>query len=297
MIWLRVFVAVLFSVVATVVMSYIAMATAIGPWIETTLVLAGMLIFYLFRSWYTRQGMIEALALTTVAGGIGGIVATACGFTFPTLYFLDYPAFCSLMSNPLKCVQLVGSLVIAAGSCGLFMAQLFEHQLLVEQELPFPIGELVYKLIMAIDNMYKALMLGIGFISTQCFLIVRSIVPVLAQPLVVPGYSWGALQLPRVTFHTDLVPLFWAVGFVTGQVIAIPLLLGVLANILCIQPLHYVYPVLYAKLFSTTTTVSFKDFQIAFCSGMVVYGAAWGFLSLPRVVGTSFKELSQASSY
>ena len=64
MLILTLLVAVLLSFFATVIMSSIAMATAIGPWIETTLVLAGMLILYVFQRWYTTEsktlGLIAA---------------------------------------------------------------------------------------------------------------------------------------------------------------------------------------------------------------------------------------------
>ncbi len=49
MFFLTVGVAFLLSFFATAINSYIALSTSLGPWIEATLVLGGMLIFYLFN--------------------------------------------------------------------------------------------------------------------------------------------------------------------------------------------------------------------------------------------------------
>ena len=184
MIVVNVIVAFLLSFFSTTIMTYIAMATPIGPWVETTLVLSGMLIFSALRAWYTSEGRMHALGLTTAAGGIGGILATACGFSFPTLYFIDNPLFCQLMSNPLQFAGTLSILAFAAGSFGLVVAHLFEHSLIVEQGLSFPIGELVYKMIAITDTLYKAYALAVGFIVTQAFLIIRTLIPLLAQPIV-----------------------------------------------------------------------------------------------------------------
>ena len=75
-------IAVFLSLLSTAAMSYSSMATPIGPWIGPTLVLCAMLIFSIIG----RGATSTNLALVTSAGSVGGILATAVGFSFPTLY-------------------------------------------------------------------------------------------------------------------------------------------------------------------------------------------------------------------
>jgi OPT oligopeptide transporter protein len=287
---LSIILACVLSFFSTVIMSYIAMATAIGPWIETTLILIGMLILYMLRGWYSAQEKEQILGLSAAAGGICGILATACGFSFPTLYFIDKPFFCSLMGTPLTFATLLTLLACAAGSWGLLLAHIFEHTLIVKQQAPFPLGELMYKMIAAADDMRKAAMLAVGFISSQLFLFIRTGVQFLSQPIVLlKKYSFGALTIPGISLHTDTIALFWAIGFVTGHVIALPLFLGILVNYLVIGPLYYVYPAI--SSFLTSAPPSFEEFRLAFSGGMVIYGAIFGFLELPKVLKSTFTHI------
>ncbi len=302
MLILTLLVAVLLSFFATVIMSYIAMATAIGPWIETTLVLAGMLILYAFQRWYTTESKTKALGLIAASGGIGGILATACGFTFPTLHFLDPEGFAALMKTPWQFAGTLSLLALAAGSFGLVIAQYFEYSLIEKQGLAFPIGELVYKMIIAADNLAKAVMLAFGFISTQLYLALQSLLTYIPNPLtLVQKHSYGAFTVPEIGIPLDQWPMFWAIGFVTGHVIAIPLLVGLLSKLLIIDPVHYIYPAVYSFFyhhgFGALTGIAYvpkelslMDFTIAFSSGLVLYGASKGFMGLPKVLKSIYEK-------
>ncbi len=292
-------IAIAFSLFATVIMSYISMATGIGPWVETTLALAGMLLFSGLRSWYSKDERGKAIGLTTAAGGIAGILATACGFSFATYYFLDPIGFAQLLADPWRFALILGLLALSAGSLGLLTAQYFEHTLLDQQQLSFAIGELVYKMIMAADNLQKALSLALGFVSTQVYLLIRSFIPLLRYPLVLTNkIGLGVITIPRIAILTDQLPMYWAIGFVTGHVIAMPLLVGMLVKIAIIGPLYYIYPMI-----STLTCgcyvpreLSMLDFTIAFSSGLVLYGAAKGFLTLPATFKKTIDRLSAGKS-
>lgn len=291
------------SFFSTAIMSYISMATPIGPWIETTIVLAGMILYGAFRSWYTPQGRMHALGLTAAASGIGGILATACGFSFPTFYFLDKAAFCQLLATPWYFAFLLSMLALAAGSAGLSIAHVFEHALIDRQELPFPIGELVYKMIAVADSVRKAMLLAIGFVGTIVFLGFQSCIALLQKPIqLMSAHTISLVTLPRLSLALDQLPMFWAIGFVTGHVIAIPLLAGLLAKILCIEPLYRLYPDIYQYVYNAgvgavtglpflARELSLADFTIAFCSGMILYGTAIGFLGLPSFIHGAVKKL------
>jgi len=306
MIIITLLIASLFSVLATAIMGYTSMATPIGPWIETTLVLFGMLIFYGLQRWYTKDEKSKALALATASGGIGGIVATAAGFSFPTYYYLDPVAFGELLASPRSFIGLLVLTILSAGAVGMVLAHYFEYTLIEKQALSFPIGELVYKMIMAVDNAKKALQLAGGFIGTQVYLACQQFIPLVSNPLVLLSQrSWGPLTLPQLAIPLDQLPLFWAIGFVTGHVIAIPLLIGLVSKFFIIEPLYYFYPAI-TQFFSHyglgtamgmgAAHLSLMDFTIAFSSGLVVHGALLGFLEFPHLIKELYVKITQGES-
>lgn len=308
-----VLVGILLTSFATLIMSYISLATGIGPWIETTLVLMGMLIFALGYQRSTSQQRSRALGLVSVAGGIGGIAAVAAGFTFPTLYFLDPTAFSLLLASPWQFAGVLSVTSFVAGAFGLTCAHYFGDSLLDKEDLPFPIGELVYKMIMAADNFSKAISLALGFIGTLGFLGIQVFFDFLSKPMrLIKGQALGPLTVPSLEIPLDQLPMFWAIGFVTGHVIAVPLLVGLLSKIFVIEPLFYFYPKLceflsvqgvigLLHLQYQPNVITSNDFTIAFSSGLVLFGAFESFISLSKSArsgfGNLFKTTSGAFSY
>ncbi len=265
-------VSIVLSIFSTAVMSYISMATPIGPWIALTLVLCAMLIFKIFGHKIATQ---ESIALAVSAGSIGGILATACGFSFPTLYFLDPSLFNSWMAHPLFFSIVLSSLALVAGLFGMWIANVIEHKMIIEEKLAFPIGQLIHKMIAAHHNIRKACELMIGFVSTFLFCILqdgfyafKGIIPK-AIPLI-PPTTFGVLRIPLV--RLDIWPMLWAIGFVTGHVITLPLFVGAIAKIILVDPLNHLF----------FSTISSMEFILAFCSGMVLSGALFGLLDTPK---------------
>ena len=162
---ITIFISILLSLFSTAIMSYIAMATPIGPWIAPTLVLFALLLFRL----YSKKTSSTAIALAVSAGSIGGIVATACGFSFPTLYFLDPKLFNAWMMQPAYFASVLTGLVFGAGWLGIWIANVVEHKLIVQEKLAFPIGKLVHKMIVAQEQVQKAYELMVGFVGTFIF--------------------------------------------------------------------------------------------------------------------------------
>lgn len=274
-------ISILLSIFSTAVMSYISMATTIGPWIATTLVLMAMILFKLF---YRNGETSKQLALVTFSGSVGGILAVAMAFSFPTLHFLDPELFNSWMARPWFFSTIMGSLAFVAGWFGIWVANIVEHKLIVEEELPFPIGQLVYKMIEAKNQVKKTWELAIGFVTTGvfCFLqggvaCFKGIIP--KSILITSPMAISVFAIPKISF--DLMPMLWAIGFVTGHVIAIPLAVGVLSKILVVTPL-------YTAFFHEE---KFMEFLFAFCSGMVISGTVLGFLRTPKVLWKSVRKI------
>lgn len=277
----------LLSIFSTAVMSYIAMATPIGPWIAPTLVLLAIALMKLFR---VSKNVDTSIAYVTVAGSIGGILATAFGFSFPALYFLNPALFQDLMANPYYFCLYVSLLGFFAGWFGIWIANTIEHKLIVEEQLPFPIGQLVQKMIAAHTNTRKAYELIIGFMSTAFFCIIqdgtrffRGMLP--KSIALIPTTTFSIFSIPSINF--DLWPLLWAIGFVTGHVVALPLLVGSFVRFFFMEPIN--------KLFFIS--VPSIDFVLAFCGGLVLSGAVLGFVGTPKAVYKALQRLWFGTSY
>ena len=100
----------LFSVFSSFVMSYIALATMIGPWMGPTLILIGLLITSVLRR-FTSHDML----LPVIGGSLGGIIATCISFSFPTYYFIDKDFFTAWAENPILLIFIISTLSMAAG--------------------------------------------------------------------------------------------------------------------------------------------------------------------------------------
>jgi len=277
---------IILSTFATSVMSYISMATPIGPWIAPTVVLIAMLFYKLTQS----ANQSESIAFITIASSIGGILATACGFSYPTLYFLDPDLFQSWLSEPFYFCAVLSSLALVAGAFGLLIAHLFEHRLIVEEQLAFPIGQLVYKMIAAGDQIKKAYELMAGFVLTAFFCLLQDGIMQLNGFIpkaitLVPALTWRMVSLPFIRF--DLWPMLWAIGFVTGHVIAVPLAVGALAKLFLVDPAHVLW-------FGHLSAI---EFSMAFCSGIVLYGLLMSFIMVPRMLLDGAKWLQKNGLY
>ena len=261
----------LLSLFSTAVMSYISMATPLGPWIAPTLVLIGMAFL---RLAHKHMNVSEEIVLSVVAGSIGGILGTASGFAFPTLYFLDKPLFMSWINQPFLFVAVLFCLCFFPGWLGIWLANYFEHSLIVTEELPFPVGSMVYKVIVSQTGRIKrSYDLFVGFWSSMIFCALHSgvcsikgIIP--AALTVLPAFSIGVVQMPALSL--SLMPMLWAIGFVGGLTMISSLFAGSIAKIVIVDPLRVLY-------FAQVDSI---EFTLAFCSGMVVAGVLFSFVTL-----------------
>ncbi len=267
------------SLFSTIVMSYVSLATPIGPWIAPTLVFIGLLI-----SKVIARITNSSLAYAVSAGSVGGILATACAFSFPTIYFLDSTLFNAWMSSPLFFSVMLGCFSFLAGAFGMLVADVAEHTLIDTQNLSFPVGQLIYKMIAAQNQIRKAYELMVGFVAELVFSLLQNSTCLMHAVLPKSVTLFSALQvsvfsIPRMIINLDTAPMIWAIGFVTGHVIALPLAVGVLAQIIMVNPVH--------KLFFTY--LSSVEFTLAFCSGIVLCITAMSVLSMPHQIFNGIK--------
>src|ERR1700686_3841160 len=121
------------SLFSTSVMSYVALATPIGPWIAPTLVFIALLFSKLFFRCNST-----GIAYAVSAGSVGGIMATACAFSFPTIYFLDPVLFNAWLSSPIFFCSMLSAFSFLAGLFGYVVADVSSPTLLGAQHLSFP---------------------------------------------------------------------------------------------------------------------------------------------------------------
>jgi hypothetical protein len=272
-------ISILLSLFSTIVMSYVALATPIGPWIAPTLVFIALLCSKLCSK-ITSTSMAYAVS----AGSVGGIMATACAFSFPTIYFLDPTLFNEWMQSPFFFSGMLGIFSFLAGAFGLFVADMSEKTLIVEQNLSFPIGQMVHKMIMAQQQIRKAYELMAGFCTSALFSLLQGGV-VLAQTIIpktitlFSASQWWIFAMPRMVVNLDIAPMVWAIGFVTGHVIALPLAIGALANIFLVNPVQRSF---FAHLSAT-------EFTLAFCSGIVLFITMMSVIGMPQQIINGIK--------
>lgn len=266
---------VLLSVCATAILSYISMAVMIGPWIESTIVLLASIFFGIFMRRLAISTKNEGIALVTSGASIGGILATACGFSFPTLFFLDKDLFNSWLQSPLYFSAIMASLSLTAAALGMLIANLFEKRLLIVEKMEFPIGQMVYRMISAQNQLKQSVELGIGFLLTIVYGILQVLSGLIPRCFVlIESFKLFYFNIPLFKIPMLELPMLWSIGFVTGHIIAKPLLIGIISKILLINPLHTYY----------FSELKFEEFSLAFGTGMVLYGTLLSMLELPRII-------------
>lgn len=246
------------------------MAVSLGPWIEPTVVLlATALLSFVVRSAAKRT---TALTLVTAGASIGGILAIGCGFAFPTLYFLDPQLFTSWLSCPFYFIALLATVAFVSGAFGLLIANYYEHQLLDVDQLAFPIGQMAYKMIAVQDQLHKATQLCVSFIGTLVYSILLTILKLPNSVILFTRTVFSWCTIPPIRLVLLELPMLWSIGFVTGHVIAVPMLVGILTKTFICMPA-------YTQFFGHLQQ---DAFFLAFCSGLILYGCVLGFLGLRK---------------
>lgn len=275
------FLTLILTIFSVSVMSFIAMAVPVGPWIDVTLVLLSSIVVKLFFHKLSSSKSTAVIGYSTAAASIGGSVATACGFAFPTLYFLNPDIFATFLQMPVYFVATVAGLTLVAGGMGMLIANLCAPTFLADPGMSFPIGQMLYSLMSASNNAKKAYELVAGIATAVVFSALQLFTTIIPRKLVLMReYVWHYFTLPHVVVRSDWMLMLLAIGFVTGHVIAIPLLVGVVIKFLVADPIHH-------HIFCNLVA---EDFFFAFCSGIVVQSTFMSIIELPHIIMNFFKK-------
>lgn len=264
------------------------MATPIGPWMETTLALIGLLLLRFAAIRFAPSKYLHSVAGATAAGGIAGIIATGVGFSYPALYFLDSNYFNSLYVYPgqgLSSLYIIGALVVIAGLVGFISAALFSHELLEKQNLPFSVGMMVAQTLTAFDRLKDAYQLMAGSLSVSLYIGISRLLSIGNSLVIMRPSLFHGIAFPSLVFNLDLLPLYVAIGFVSGSLLAMPFGIGILIKVFCLNFVRdYFFPYLTAD-----------NFLFAFLSGLVAYGAMHSLLDIPYRFYKNFKKTGHKS--
>jgi hypothetical protein len=252
----------------------------IGPWIHSVVVIASSLIFSCLRSKISPESRIKSISLITAGSSIGGILATGCGFAFPTLYFLNKDIFNAWLNTPLYFIAIMALVSFSAGALGLLIADIFAHKLITVDKLPFPIGELSYNLVALQNNISQTYQLIAGSILSALYSFAMSAYSVAQKVILFASFDIRGLNIPAIGVPIYELPLLISIGFIAGSLIMIPLTIGLISKILILNPAHLHF----------FDYLNYNDFSFAFISGMVFYGALISLLGLPKLFNGMIKK-------
>lgn len=278
---------IIFAVLSAAILSYVSMATMVGPWIAPAIVLASSIILKL-RTRIVDKGQVnKELALIQTIGSIGGIIGVGVGFSLPTLYFLDPKAFNNLIASPLYFSLFIAFLCIAAGGFGIWLARIFADKFVIKEKLSFPVSGLIYKMItsQSQEKQAKKMFMGFSFSWVICFF--RD--GILSFKGLLPKVFYIFPSLIGNNFAISIMPMLWAIGFITGVGIVFPLFIGLLSKYLILWPLNNHSLYLPFKLFSPLPQ---GEFVMAFAAGLVVSGLILGLLKYPGQILKKIKNFS-----
>lgn len=257
------------AIFSTAILLYISLATGLGPWMAPTLVLlAGIIIRTVSRS--SEQGRVHDMVIIQTIGSVGGSVATAVGFCLPTLYFLQPELFAQWMAAPAWFSVLLTSIVGSAGWWGIWLARQQAPALLADESLRFPVSVAIVDTIesQAQSTGSRLLAAGAGFSWIISFM----------------RDGWGRIAplIAKNSFTAGLLPVSWAIGFLAGMPIVLPIVMGMICRFVVIVPM--------TPLFAP---LSAMDVTFAFCSGIVLSQTVESMATLPRL----FREFGSVASW
>ncbi|MBD3231593.1 hypothetical protein GF322_02930 [Candidatus Dependentiae bacterium] len=269
------------------IISYISIATMVGPWIAPLLVLFSSFLLR-FRKIPEKTSKInEKIALIQTAGSVGGIIGMGIGFSLPTLYFLDPLIFNNWLSSPITFCLFITIICIISGSLGILLAKIFSDKFIKKEQLSFPVSQLIYKTIVSQSQEKQAKNMFFGFFISWIICFLRD-----------GAFRFHGLLLriyyifPRI-FGTEFAiatsPMLWAIGFIVGTKIVFPLLVGMLSKYFIIYPLNNHASFLPFSIFNP---LKIQDLITAFCSGLVISELILGLSKYPIILYKHIKSFS-----
>lgn len=274
---------VFFALFSSLVMSYISIATMVGPWIAPTLVLLGQLLLRVLyqqkRHALAHDERTSMVACMQAIGAGGGIIATGIGFVLPTLYFLEPETFNHWLACPWRFCSMIMGLCLSAGGLGLLLGRWWAPKFIDQEQLPFPVSQLTHQMITSQTHADQSRRMFLGVFATTLLCFLRDGVGAIGAFISKTYYV-----LPTV-FHHELgimmMPAYWAIGFSVGLTFTVPLLVGMISKYIVLYPLMHHAQWLPWTVFEAP---SMDALSVAFCSGIILCELVLGLKSYVRKV-------------
>jgi len=275
-----------FTILSSFILAYVSMATGTGPWVAPSIVLLANLILQIFKNKISSSKRVEKIVLIQTIGSIGGIVATGIGFTLPMLYFLDQNLFFAWLKSPFKFVTFLAFTCIAAGGLGISLARIFSDKLIIKDNLKFPVSHMIDKMINSASHTKQTFKLFFGFFSTIIFCFFRDGFWRIKGFIPHTVYLFQTLLQKEFALTFYLGPTLWAVGFISGSAITLPLIVGIFSKYIILNPInnHSLH-----IPFTLFTPQPIETFSLAFCCGLVLADATITITKYPFLIWTSIK--------
>lgn len=241
--------AVLISVFSMVMMGYLAMTTDLGPWIAPIFTVVVMIFM---RSLFKEEKISKNMIAVITSSSLSGMIGMCLGLSLPSFFFIKQKTFKVLLKNPWEFSVVVGLFVIAASLYAFLLGYILHHYFLVESNRKFPMSRLVY------DVLYNEKPSRVRF-----FTLVGVVVSfVINQMIKLSSFlSFGKLV------HFNMYPLLASIGFITGERVAVPALIGLVTRVITFRLIHIYIP----------SQMTDRSLVITFCIGMIL---AWFLLNM-----------------
>ncbi len=193
--------------------------------------------------------------IAQTAASTGGILAAGICFTIPAIYFLDADLFATFTASPERFLFEVFLLALLGGIMGVLFSAYLRKSMILEEKLPFVIGEATADTIRAgekeggrkiqillgafgLSALFTTLRDGVSLTLGRLDIAFKGIIPVFKE------FSSGAFKV-----QVPFMPMAIGAGYLIGYKIVSIWFLGCLFSYYIFQPLiHYLYNVPMAQM-------------------------------------------------
>jgi putative OPT family oligopeptide transporter len=208
---------------------YVALRMGALPWPTVFVTVVSMAILTRFK-----KHSLQEINVTHTIMSSGAMVAGGLAFTLPGIWMLDPQATVSPVS--------IIVLTMSGALLGTLFTIVARQRYIVEEQLPFPMGQAAYNTLMASTSKNKgAPLLFAALGASILFTIFRDGIPFIPAVLVIYG---GSALIPAVTMWVS--PMAAGIGAIIGPVLSLVWLGGALFAYLVLTPVG-----LATKLFSS----------------------------------------------
>lgn len=268
----------LLAVFSAAILSYISIATMVGPWIAPTLVLITGIALKLRKNTSKASIIHQTILIQAIAAG-GGAIATGIGFALPALYFLDPATFTAWVNDHSHFYTIISLMCLSAGSFGILFGRLFSKKMTNNKTLPFPVSQFTYQAATSQTDIKQERLFLSGTLSALGISFLRD--GLLRFQGAIPKEIHFFQQTLGKELTFAIWPTLWAIGYTTGISVTLPLLVGVTSKYLILDPLNYHSTYLSFSLFQPFSHLTFAT---AFCAGLVLAEFSIGIISQTKKI-------------